>query len=88
MTAIVDLTGQRFGRRVVLAQEGRGHGHVRWRVRCDCGKESVVYRGSLMSGMAQSCRCLAKDVQRERWRKYREWRDTSAKEGLNATISR
>ena len=62
----MDLTGQRFGRRVVLS-----FSHVRrtprgsqtmWRVLCDCGKESVAGTGSLRSRGVQSCGCATSDA--------------------------
>lgn len=63
-----DITGQRFGRLVVLGQAPAGpNGRTRWRCSCDCGAEVVV--GSayhLKSGNTRSCGCLHKDSARER----------------------
>lgn len=59
MTAFVDLTGQRFTRLVVLERaENARDGKVRWRCRCDCGKETVAPTASLRNGHTKSCGCL------------------------------
>lgn len=60
--AYLDLTGQRYGRLTVLGLAGQDKfGQYQWRCRCDCGKETVVGRGSLRSGNAQSCGCLNRE---------------------------
>lgn len=62
-----DLTGQRFGRLVVLGEAARGRGNeIRYHCVCDCGNTTVTYRNSLMSGRAKSCGCYNKDQQAER----------------------
>jgi hypothetical protein len=55
-----DLTHQRFGRWWVL-EEGISdrYGGRRWLCRCDCGKEKLVYSGSLRKGVSTSCGCYA-----------------------------
>jgi len=64
---VVDLTGQRFGRLVVLHRAPRQpDGRARWVCRCVCGRESVVDGKSLRSGNTQSCGCLSRDKARER----------------------
>jgi hypothetical protein len=64
-----DLTGQRFGSRVVLRRlpsVSYGHNsHSRWAVRCDCGRESVTVRQSVLR--AVSCgACQRARMARER----------------------
>ena len=61
----IDLTGQPFGRLVVIREAGRDKGgHVLWLCRClgkngdDCGKEVVVRSNDLRRGATQSCGCL------------------------------
>lgn len=79
--SFVDLTGQRFGRLVVIE---RGEDYVRetlrpfmkpkrfrlvrWHCRCDCGNEVDVLSINLRAGKSQSCGCLRRDVQRARKR--------------------
>lgn len=54
-----DLTGQRFGKLVVLEDVGRSkQGRVLWRCKCDCGKETVVGGTSLIVGDTRSCGCI------------------------------
>lgn len=56
-----DLTGQRFGRLLVLAQEeerGAG-GQIRWRCQCNCGCKTITTTGQLRAGYKKSCGCLS-----------------------------
>lgn len=55
----IDLTGQRFGRLVVLRQFPTEKGEVlKWECVCDCGKTAVVKGTSLRYGSTRSCGCL------------------------------
>lgn len=59
MGTLKDLTGQRFGRLVVVGRAGSDkHYHTKWKCRCDCGKETIVQGTSLESGNTKSCSCL------------------------------
>jgi hypothetical protein len=61
MPAAIDITGQRFGRLVVLALHSRGKGHVPdrfWACVCDCGKRAIVAGYNLRCGKTKSCGCL------------------------------
>lgn len=58
-----DLTGQRFGRLVVLRKADRyvfpsGESCNVWLCKCDCGNEKKVRISALTSGNTQSCGCL------------------------------
>jgi hypothetical protein len=64
MSALVDLTGERFGR---LTVRRRGHDwrssngrsmRVRWECDCDCGNEALVFGNDLRRGRSTSCGCL------------------------------
>ena len=64
MPPLKDLTGQRFGMLTVIGREPGNYytpdsitAITRWRCRCDCGKETVVLRTNLRSGMSKSCGC-------------------------------
>lgn len=51
-----DITGQRFGRLVVLGKgESKGAGRTSWNCRCDCGNEKTVRGDALKSGYTKSC---------------------------------
>ncbi len=58
-TGFADLTGQRFGRWLVLERGGQLWPQTTWRCRCDCGqvKDAVLY-ANLVSGQSRSCGCL------------------------------
>lgn len=57
-----DLTGQRFGRLVVLYETSeRKHTKVVWHCRCDCGNEVDIRSGSLTSGHTMSCGCYKRE---------------------------
>ena len=59
---IIDLTGQRFGRLIVMSKAGRAKdGHVLWQCRCDCGNMVTVTSNNLRCGVSRSCGCLRLD---------------------------
>lgn len=69
MGKLIDLTGQRFGRLVVMgkaANEAETDHHAMWKCRCDCGKETAVRGTLLRRGSVKSCGCLSKEMVRER----------------------
>lgn len=57
-----DLTGQRFGRLVVLKEshKDRHHGY-HWHVRCDCGTIKTTTGTGLKAGKINSCGCLFRE---------------------------
>ena len=58
MSKFIDLTGQRFGRFVVIKRVENKGGTTVWFCRCDCGKEKNVLSSHLRSGRVRSCNCL------------------------------
>lgn len=53
-----DLTGQRFGRWLVLGEAPRWfNGLRRWRCVCECGTEGEPFQQSLKKGTSISCGC-------------------------------
>jgi hypothetical protein len=71
MPKVVDLTGQNFGRLVVVRQAGKrvrpnGSTATKWLCICECGRETIVERFSLISGKVQSCGCLRTELLRAR----------------------
>jgi hypothetical protein len=55
----IDRTGQVFGKLTVLEQAGRDKlKKVLWRCRCECGNETTVVSGSLVTGNTTSCGCV------------------------------
>lgn len=63
MSKLIDLTGQRFGRLVVVKRaDNSADGRARWLCKCDCGKEIVTYGSWLRNGDTKSCGCLKLDM--------------------------
>jgi len=55
---LVYRTGQVFGKLTVIEQAGRDRlKKVLWRCKCECGNESIVVSGSLVTGNTISCGC-------------------------------
>ncbi len=67
MGKVIDLTGQRFGRLVVIERaENDKRGRARWVCRCDCGEQKTISGHNLRNGRARSCGCLQKEVTAQR----------------------
>lgn len=67
MSRLIDLTGQRFGRLIAVAEaeayiSPKGHKTQRWLCRCDCGKEKIVRRQHLCNGATISCGCYLSEI--------------------------
>lgn len=59
---VKDLTGQRFGRLLVLGYAGSTSAkQSRWLCRCDCGQETTVTRQLLTDGKTSSCGCFQRE---------------------------
>lgn len=62
-TRLQDLTGQQFGEWTVLERgedyvcPSNGAHCIRWKCRCSCGTERLVFATVLKSGSSQSCGC-------------------------------
>ena len=57
-----DLTGLRFGKRIVLSfigtrVNGSGEKYGVWLTRCDCGKEKEASTGTVRNGFSCGCYC-------------------------------
>lgn len=59
----IDLTGQRFGRLLVLQVSHSANG-LSWICKCDCGREHTIKGVTLRSDVTISCGCY----QREMWK--------------------
>lgn len=69
MGAFCDLTGQRFGRLVVVrraqnATRKSGRPRVMWECLCDCGNATYVTPDNLKRGAQVSCGCHSKEHNR------------------------
>lgn len=79
----VDLTGQRFGRLVVVSYSHSKCGQTYWECNCDCGNKTIVQRASLIKGYTKSCGCYNADKQKThgmtKTRIYQIWSNMKAR---------
>lgn len=63
MSKKIDLTGQRFGRLVVVEEAGHAKdGRVLWFCKCDCGGyTSTPSTKTLRNGTCRSCGCIERE---------------------------
>ena len=62
MGKLINLTGKRFGRLLVIGKSESKNGMATWLCKCDCGNEKVVCGNELRKGKANSCGCLRKEL--------------------------
>jgi len=62
MTLALQLTGERFGRLMVVERLPSNTSGSLWRCICDCGAPSFVRGCNLKSGKTKSCGCLNKEL--------------------------
>lgn len=66
----LDLTGQRYGRLLVLSSAGgQGRQGDYWNCRCDCGRICVCHKERLRSGNTKSCGCLREEQRKKNMEK-------------------
>lgn len=71
MSKKIDLTNQRFGRLVVLKEDGRDASNkILWLCQCDCGNIKKVRGNDLRSGKTISCGCYGKQQRIDGQKKY------------------
>ena len=57
MSALVDLTGKRFGEVVVICRAESKNKNSAWLCKCNCGKEFIASAPNLKSGSTSTCGC-------------------------------
>ena len=57
-----DLTGNRFGRLLVMSRADNIGSKTAWLCRCDCGNTKVATGWNLKSGQCKSCGCMLKET--------------------------
>lgn len=77
---VIDMTGQIFGRLLVLERaedhiQQNGRRRVQWKCKCQCGNTIVVTRDRLVSGITKSCGCLQKEYQEQRNHNFYELKE-------------
>lgn len=70
--ALIDRTGARYGRLLVIsrAEVAHGKGPVKWLCRCDCGNMVEVRSTNLSSGNSTSCGCATLEASARRLRTH------------------
>lgn len=63
MGTMIDLTGQRYGRLVVIRKSDQvsNGGGTMWECKCDCGNTVVVRSNDLRTGNTKSCGCFKEE---------------------------
>ena len=62
MPKYIDLTGQKFGRLLVLSYAGFDKSYAtKWLCQCECGNKKVIRGSDLKSGRQISCGCRRKE---------------------------
>jgi 5-methylcytosine-specific restriction endonuclease McrA len=68
-----DITGQRYGRLLVLGPAPRNKGErARWIVKCDYGATKTVNGSDIKSGRTNSCGCLMREISKQKIAKVAE----------------
>ncbi len=75
MTAMVDMTGRRFGRLTVIERDHSASGGPAWCCLCDCGNAASVRGKDLRRGMTESCGCLQRERSASAHRTHGEGRN-------------
>ena len=69
MPKLVDLTGKRYGKLVVLERKKSVNKRTYWACECDCGN-IVSIRSDTLGRNANSCGCLKKEQDKKNLDKY------------------
>jgi len=65
MSALIDITGRRFGRLVASSKHRSVNKRTLWFCKCDCGVTKFVLSSNLIRGLSKSCGCLIADTSRK-----------------------
>lgn len=57
----IDLTGEIFGKLLVLGIADTLNGRIRWDCICECGRRSKPHGSTLRKGLVKSCGCIRKE---------------------------
>lgn len=65
-----DITGEKFNRLVAVKSINRIDNKYYWLFRCDCGKEKILWKAAVTSGIVKSCGCLLSETTKKRFTKH------------------
>jgi hypothetical protein len=71
--SLLDITGQKFGRLLVLSYAGTRQKKTHWLCRCECGTEKIIGTKYLRRGTTVSCGCHRKELRRKHDEGRRPW---------------
>lgn len=57
MSNFIDISGKKFNRLTAICFDHRNGKDYYWKFKCDCGKEKIIRKNSVMSGKVVSCGC-------------------------------
>ena len=83
MGKLIDLTGKRFGRLIVIKRTGTKNKQILWLCKCDCGKEKEISGVSLKRGATVSCGCYRRECELKNLSK--NWGKSQITHGLSKT---
>lgn len=86
MGKLLDLTGKRYGKLIVISRAKNNGKEVQWNCICDCGNKCVVKRINLQTGHTKSCGCLRKELRIENNKKTKIKDLTNKKFGMLTAI--
>ena len=62
----LDITGNKYGYLTAIKYSHTGKNYMQyWVFKCDCGKEIITRKTSVISGHCKSCGCLQKEIARK-----------------------
>ena len=70
MPKFKDISGERFGKLLVLIRAESIKKHTTWLCECDCGTLKIVRSSNLRTGKTASCGCMVSERAKERWLKH------------------
>jgi len=59
---LIDITGKKFHKLLVIEYAGRNRTSAQWLCLCDCGNKVIVVGNKLRSGHTKSCKCNQKEA--------------------------
>lgn len=77
----IDITGNRYGRLVVVSRATSTKNRTRWFCQCDCGGTCLSTGKTLRQGKKKSCGCIKREQSREHVKVLHENRTLPAGEG-------
>lgn len=62
MSKFIDISGKKFGRLTAISFAYRKGKDYYWLFKCDCGKDKIIRKNSVISGRVVSCGCYHNEM--------------------------